>query len=105
MRTETTATRSSGLGPEVTLATKRDVFHMTYHDARSMRGVLRNEFLTCGDVEAFVSDTGRVVVGRAGDYGDKPGTYAAWVGNRGSKATRYYFLARSQSCGPVPLPR
>jgi hypothetical protein len=102
---EITQARSSALKPEVTGATNREVFASVYRDARCLRGVVCNEFVTCGSVEVFVSDTRRVVVGRRGDYGDRPGFYAACVGNRGSKSARRYFLERSREQGRVPLPK
>lgn len=84
----------------------RDNFHRVYRDARSMRGVLSNGFVTSGRVEIFVSDTSHVVVGRVGDYGARPGFYAACLSSgHSTKAARRYFVERSREHGKVPLPR
>ena len=84
----------------------RDNFQQVYRDARAMRGVLKNEFVTAGAVEVFVSDTSRVVVGRTGDYSERPGFYAACLSSgRSTKSARRYFVERSRECGKVPLPR
>ena len=105
MQPQVTAARSSALSPEVTRTTLREVFASVYRDARSMRDVLANEFLTCGQFEIFVSDTRRLVVGRTGDYSGKPGFYLSCLGAAGTKSGRRYFLERSREHGPVPLPR
>jgi hypothetical protein len=84
----------------------RDNFHRVYRDARALRGVLSNDFVTSGRVEIFVSDTSRVVVGRAGDYSERPGFYAACLSSgRSTKTARRYFVERARECGRVPLPR
>lgn len=84
----------------------RDNFQQVYREARSLRGVVKNEFVTVGVVEAFVSDSGRVVVGHTGDYAGKPGFYAGCVSSGTvTKATKRYFVERSREYGRVPLPR
>lgn len=81
----------------------RTSFTRIYREARSSGPAGRLEFFSARGVEVFVPYTGPVLVGRPGEYGDRPGDYAARVG-QGTKYCRRYFLQRCRELPRVPLP-